>query len=123
MSLIQDAVQEGLGVLRSPDLDIQKLATYQSCATPSYDPATGAITSPTTVYPDIPVIFTSFKRIEIDGEAIRAEDQKVLIATQDLIPTPTVNDTIIAANGTLWSVMGIRTDPAGAAWVLQVRRP
>jgi hypothetical protein len=120
---VQDAIQQGLAALRTPDLNIQTLATYTAVGTPSYNPTTGTITSPNTAFPNVPVVFTSFKRIEIDGEAVRAEDQKAIIATRDLTPVPTVNDTITRADGTVWSVIGINADPAGAAWVLHVRWP
>jgi len=123
MSLVQDAIQQGLASLRAPELDIQKLCTYSSVATPSYAPSTGTVTTPKAASADVPIVFTSFKRMEIDGEAVRAEDQKAIIATRDLTPVPTVNDTITRADGTVWSVIGIGTGPAGAAWVLQVRRP
>jgi|GEM_PF-3022067 hypothetical protein len=123
MNIIQQAVQRGLGSLRNPALAIQKLGIYRSISTPSYNPTTGAITSPGTTYPDIPMIFTSYKRIEIDGQAIRAEDQKVILANPDLPTVPTINDTITKADGSLWTVIAIATDPADAAWVLQIRKP
>lgn len=103
--------------------DIPESADYKSVTTPTYDPTAGTITMPNTNHVGVPVIFTSFSRMEIDGQAIRAEDQKAIIATRDLPVTPTINDTITMANGVIWSVIGIRTDPAGAAWVLQMRRP
>lgn len=116
---IQQAVQAGILSLD----DLAERATYTSMATPSYDATTGTITKPSTSYASVPMVFTSFSRMEIDGEAVRAEDLKAIIATQDLTPTPTINDTITRADGTVWSVIGIRTDPAGAAWVAQIRRP
>lgn len=116
---IQQAVQSGIAAMD----DLAESSTYTSVATPSYTPSTGAITEPSTLYAGVPIIFTSYSRMEIDGEAVRAEDQKAIIATMDLVPTPTLNDTITKADGTVWNVIGIRTDPAGAAWVLQVRRP
>lgn len=123
MSLVQTAIQQGLAALRDPALDVQKLVTYTSVATPSYDPATGAITTPSAAYPDVPAVFTSYGRKEIDGETIRPEDQKAVIAQLDLMLVPTLNDTITRADGSVWSVVDVMTDPAGAAWVLQVRRP
>jgi len=116
---VQQAVQAGM---RAMD-DLPESADYKSVTTPSYDPTTGTITTPNTQHVGIPVIFTNFSRREIDGEAIRAEDQKAIIATRDLPATPTINDTITRADGIAWSVIGIRTDPAGAAWVLQIRKP
>jgi hypothetical protein len=51
------------------------------------------------------------------------EDQKALIATLDLIPVPTVNDTILDEDGVTWSVIGILSGPGRVAWSLHVRRP
>ena len=116
---IQQAVQAGIGAMD----DLAESAIYASVATPSYDPTAGTVTKPTALHQGIPVVFTSFSRMEIDGEAVRAEDQKAMIPTRSLTPVPTINDTITRADGTVWSVMGIKTDPAGAAWVLQIRRP
>ncbi len=123
MSLIKDAVQQGLSALRDPSLDIQKLGTYHSKGQETYDTTTGAVSITSTAYTSVPMIFTSYDRKEIDGEAILAEDQKVIISTRDLVPVPTINDAITRADGSIWSVISIKTDPAGAAWVLQVRRP
>lgn len=116
---VQAAVQAGIAAIS----DLAEQATYTSIATPSYEPSTGVITSPSTASAGVPMVFTSFSRMEIDGQVIRSEDLKAIIATRDLTPTPTVNDTITRADSTVWSVIGIRTDPAGAAWVLQCRRP
>lgn len=116
---IQQAVQSGIVALD----DLAERATYTSVGTPSYSPATGAVTTPSTNSTSVPMVFASYSRMEIDGEAIRAEDQKAIVATKDLTPVPTINDSITRADGTVWSVIAIKTDPAGAAWVLQVRRP
>ena len=116
---VQSAVQAGLRATG----DMRQSADYTSVATPSYDPSAGAITLPKATHIGVPVLFTNFSRMEIDGQAIRAEDQKAIMATRDLPATPTVNDTITLADGIVWRVIGIKTDPAGAAWVLHVRTP
>lgn len=103
--------------------DLAELATYTSVATPSYDPSTGTITTPSARYPDVPIVFTSYARKEIDGEVIRPDDQKAIIAQLALTPSPTLNDTMTRADGTVWTVVAVMADPAGAAWILQVRRP
>lgn len=116
---IRQAVQQGITALD----DLALLSTYTSVGTPSYTPSTGTITTPNTAYTNVPVAFTSFDKKEIDGKTVKPNDQKAIIACLDLAATPTLNDTITAADGTVWSVMGIQRDPAGAVWVLQVRRP
>ena len=118
-AVIQQAVQTGIAAMD----DLAEQATYTSVATPSYDPATGTITKPSASYAAVPMVFTSYARKEIDGEVIRPEDQKAVIAQLSLTPVPTLNDTITRMDGSVWNVVSVMTDPAGAAWVLQVRRP
>jgi hypothetical protein len=91
---IRQAVQTGIAAMD----DLAEQATYTSVATPSYDPATGAITKPSTAYAAVPMVFTSYSRKEIDGEVIRPEDQKAVIAQLSLTPVPTLNDTITRAD-------------------------
>ena len=98
------------------------MGIYQHAGAPSYSATTGAIVRPTTEY-SVPLIVSRYDRREIDGEAIRAEDQKALIAVKDLPIVPTVNDTLVLADGTTWNVIGIQTDPSGSVWVLQLRKP
>lgn len=121
MSVIQDAVQQGLSALRA--LEIQKTATYIAIGTPTYNPTTGAPATPQTSYLNTPMVLTSFAKAEIDGDAVRPEDRKAIIAQLDLATTPTLNDRLQLADGTVWSVVHIGIDPADAAWVLQVRNP
>lgn len=116
---IRQAVQTGINALD----DLAERARYTSVRTPNYDALTGTISKPTLAYPNVPMVFTSYSRQEIDGETIRPEDQKAVIAQLALEPVPTLNDTITRPDGSVWTVVGIRTDPASAAWVLQVRRP
>jgi len=116
---VQHAVQTGIAALQ----DLAERATYVSVAATVYDPTAGTMLTPSAPFQQVPMVWTSFSRREIDGEAVLAEDQKVIVATEDLLPIPTINDTITRADGTKWSVIRITTDPAGAAWVLQVRKP
>ena len=114
---IQAAVQSGLKGLGN----LQPNLTYQAAGTPSYNATTGASSVTTTSY-TVPGTFAAYRKDEIDGQVIRPEDQKCLIGALALPVTPTVNDQIV--NGTeTWLVVGVRIDPAGALWVLQVRRP
>lgn len=116
---IQQAVQAGIVALD----DLAGRAVYTSKGTPTYSATTGAVGGSSTALANVPMVFASYSKLEIDGEAVMAEDQKAIIAVLDLAATPTKNDVITKADGTVWSVISIKTDPAGAAWVLQVRRP
>lgn len=117
--IIRQAVQDGIVALD----DLVPPCIYTSVVDPSYDAATGTITKPSAAYAEIPILFTSYERNEIDGEAIRPEDQKAIVAQLALPPAPTLNDTITRADGTVWTVLSVGQDPARATWVLQVRRP
>lgn len=114
---IQQAVKSGLAGLDN----LQGTVTYRAAGTPSYNATTGASTLTMTDY-TVPATFARYRKEDIDGDAIRPEDQKCLIGATHLAVTPTLNDTIV--NGaTTWVVQGAQIDPAGALWVIQVRRP
>lgn len=123
MSQLQKAIQQGLKALKAPALNIQKTATYTTVGTPSYNATTGTVTAPGTVFTKVPMVFDSFSRRDIDGEAVRAEDKQAMVSTLDLDAIPTLNDTVTMADGSVWGVIGIQTDPADAAWILHLRRP
>lgn len=116
---IQKAVKTGLEATGN----IRQTSTYNVAGTPTYNPTTGTGTNPTTAY-SCKAIFASFDKREIDGDVIKPEDQKVLMAPH-YIPgiTPTLNDTIVDEAGVTWQVQGAQKDPTTSIWVLQVRRP
>lgn len=114
---IQQAVRSGLAALG----DLQESLTYRAAGVPSYNATTGAPSVGTTDHA-VRGTFVRYRRDEIDGDAIRREDQKCLIGATSLPVTPTLNDTIVRGSET-WAVVGIAIDPAGALWTLQVRRP
>lgn len=116
---VQKAVKTGVKALG----DIRESATYGGVSTVVYDPATGTMVTTTSGGGIVKMVFTSFAFMEIDGSAVLANDRKAIIPTLDLAIVPTLNDTITRADGSAWNVIGIKTDPAGAAWVLQIRRP
>lgn len=116
---IQEAVKTGLLALD----DLPETATYGGISTSVYDPATGVIVQKKTGSVSVPMLFTSFSFMEIDNVSVFADDRKAIIAAVDLVVAPTHNDSITRADGSVWNVIGIKIDPAGAAWVIQIRRP
>lgn len=114
---IQRAVKSGLTALDN----LQQTVSYRAASAPSYDPTTGA-PSVSRTGSTVKAMFVRYRKDEIDGDAIRPEDQKVLIGALGLGLTPTLNDTIVRDSET-WLVQGAQLDPAGALWVIQVRRP
>lgn len=115
---IQNAIKSGMNAMGN----IQETVTYTSVSTTSYNTTTGAITTTKTTT-TVAVVFDSYSRREMDGDTIRPEDQKVLVAKGNLTPIPGLNDTITRSDGTVWSVLSVETDPVNAHWQLQVRRP
>ncbi len=103
--------------------DVPELCSYVSVTGTSYNTATGAITKTSVNKNNVPIVFSSYNKREIDGEAIRPEDQKATVAYLHLLVSPSLNDTITRPDGTVWAVVGVRTDLPTAYYELQVRRP
>ena len=114
---VKKAISKGIVALG----DLAQRGTYTSVGTPTYNATTGASTTPSTDYANLRMVFSNFKRMEIDGEAVRQEDQKVLVAALDLVPVPTVNDRITDELGAVWNVIGIMSVPGTLIWTLHVR--
>lgn len=116
---VQQAIESGINALD----DLAERATYTGIAPGTYNATTGAPVNTSTPYSGVPMVLTGYSKEEIDGENVLAQDMKAIIATRSLTPVPTITDKITRGDGSVWSVISIKTDPAGAAWVLQVRRP
>jgi hypothetical protein len=116
---IQDAVESAFEALD----DVPESCTYTQTTSSTYAPATGVDTPATNTQTGVPVVFDVYSTRDIDGERIRASDQKALIAANDIVVTPKVEDTITRADGTIWTVEEVATDPATAMWELRVRKP
>jgi hypothetical protein len=101
------------------DLQVTVTLTHQTGAG-TYDPATGETAGGTATYTPRAVL-GSYRTFEIDGQNIRPNDKKVLIAANDLAVTPGVDDAV-TISGETWVVVDVKTDPASAMWVLRVRR-
>lgn len=102
--------------------DIPVSVTYVQKGAATYTPATGAVTSTDTEYTTT-AIFDEYEMDEIDNNVVRATDKLAYIAANDLDVTPVVDDEITDANSVTWQVVNVRSDPADALWVLQLRKP
>lgn len=103
--------------------DIPEQCTYMAVSATTYTAASSTITKTSTAYLNVKIVFLSYDNRRIDGSNIRPEDQQAILAAVDLPVTPTTNDTITRPDGTVWAVVGVRTDLNTAYWELQVRRP
>lgn len=86
----------------------------------TYDPLTDTYTGGPVNHPNTKMIFVGYEAKDTDGTVIRRNDKKAIIAKLDLTPTPAEDDKILA-DGQEWIVKNVKTDPANAAWVLQIR--
>ncbi len=116
---IQGAVETAFAALG----DVPELCTYTQYGSSSYAATTGVITPSTTAQTSVPVILDAYEMQELDNDRILDTDQKALIASNDLTMTPQVSDTITRPDESVWRVEAVGTDPAGAMWELQVRKP
>ena len=102
--------------------DIPQSITYIRKGASVYTPATGAVISTDTEYTTT-AIFDEYELKEIDNNVVRATDKLAYIAANDLDVTPVVDDEITDTDSVTWQVIDIKSDPAEALWVLQIRKP
>ena len=105
--------------------DLRETVTYKVYASDNgdYNDTTGVVTrTETTETLTTQAVFTRYLKREIDGQAIRPDDRKVLIPNAKISAEPKVNDRITRADGTTWEVQEIQKDPLEALWVLKVRQ-
>jgi archaellum component FlaF (FlaF/FlaG flagellin family) len=104
--------------------DVAVSTNYLSHTTTSYNVTAGTDTTSYSTKAGVTVIFDEFRVVEIDGIAVKPEDKKALIPAKSISGvTPGVNDQIVADGSVTWEVQRVGSDPAGALWTLQVRRP
>ena len=81
---------------------------------------------------DVSAIVESYKHYEVvasqnadAGTAIQPTDERCKIAVLDLGTsiTPTPEDRIVRADGSLHTIVSVSTDKHNAWWILQLRRP
>ncbi len=86
-----------------------------------YDPGTGGVVPGTTTDHTARGFIDSFSSYEIANNIVLAGDRKVLILATTLPITPNPATDTVAANGATLTIISVRSDPAGATWVLQCR--
>lgn len=102
--------------------DIPISVTYVQKGASVYTPGTGVVTSTDTEYPTVGIP-DEYEMDEIDNNVVRATDKLFYIANNDLEVTPVVDDEIIDADSITWQIKNVKSDPADALWVLQLRKP
>lgn len=117
-NVAQKAAQSGIKAIGDLAVD----AKYRSFDSSTMNATTGKPVLRYHDYEDIKVTFANIHQRLVDGEHIRPEDRRVLIAKLDLSPTPKVRDVIERnSDRSTFEVKNVNTDPAEALWDLQVR--
>ena len=119
-SVIQKATQTAFKAIG----DIPITCVYISKQTSTYNAITGIGTSYDFEYSDLDFIFEDYTAQEImeSGGTILRTDQKANIPQFNLEPTPAIKDIITDSNDIVWTIENIKTDPARALWIFQVRQ-
>jgi len=119
---LQDVFKDAAEAIIEAFDDIPQSIIYVQKGVSTYTPATGAVTSTDTEYTTT-AIFDEYELKEIDNNVVRATDKLAYIAANDLDVTPVVDDEITDANSVTWQIINVKSDPADALWVLQIRKP
>lgn len=102
-------------------------STYRVKGTPSYNPATGAVTANDTDYSGVPAVhddnaYTSLGMINLANLTVDKNERLFYIAQLDLTPVPKNGDELIVT-GVSWEIIDIKADPADALWILKGKKP
>lgn len=102
--------------------DVPASTVYRSYASTTYNASAG---TDVTVYSStigVKLIFDVFQHRQIDGTNIQPEDKRALIPANNIpgvTPKPTDQ---IREGSTVWNVVNVISDPAGALWDCQIRK-
>lgn len=102
---------------------VLETVTYRSKtnASADYDPVDGEVDTDAYTAYSVKMLIDQNTQRQIDGQAILAHDDFLLIPVDNLTPTPKLHDQIIR-DSEVWDIVYFETDPAQALWTFQVRR-
>lgn len=100
--------------------DVAETVSYHTTVKGTYDPHAGATYGDSAGAYAVQAVCEDYSAIEVDGAAVRMSDVKALILQADLPVTPATDDRITRGT-TVYRVVAIGADPAGALWNLQLR--
>lgn len=75
-------------------------------STGTFNPATNVITGPAPITYNIPGVMTSFANRDIDGEVIRLQDRKILLAAAGLPIVPNTSDKVTDGSD-VWNIINV----------------
>jgi hypothetical protein len=122
-SVIATAVQSGFTALGASANDgLQVSVTYSRITdTGTYNPSTGAKSSPTKTDSVFDSLFYDFELTEVDGDKIKVGDQKIIFPSSRIAFTPSATD-YVTISSVKWSITNYFQDPAEATWIIQLRK-
>lgn len=118
LEAIRDGVKAGFSALGN----LRESITYERRTSPAYNVTTGAVTA-TAANTSCTAVIGRYDVEEIDAGAVLDTDAKALVERSQLAFEPVVGHIIVRADATRWRIESVKTDPATAVWVLQLRKP
>jgi len=112
--LIQDQVSEGFKKLG--DLVVTVSYTPEGGG---YNPATGTLSVASSK--DAKAVITSYNMRQVNNTTIVSSDKQIIFPKKDLLFEMTVGGTLTDPNGSIYQIMNIVEDPAGATLTVQGR--
>ncbi len=100
--------------LTAADIAGDCVVTRQEISGPSYDPTITNVDYPASGWVDN---YASFDHVD---SAVQVNDRRVYVLCSSLAITP-VADNTVTIDSTLYVIISVQRDPAGACWVLQCR--
>lgn len=126
---LKDIFQKAAQTAHAVFKDVAIKVDYHSIGTFTYDATAGTnVESGGHDQKAVRFIFENYSTKEIDNEIILSTDQKASVPVLNLEMVPKPSDyltkplTVDEEEGVVWNVVGVKTDPAEAAWELQVRK-
>ena len=121
---LRDTIQKAAKAAVAATGDVAEKVTYNSLTSVTYAPATSATPTETQApVSNVPIVWQDIETSRVDGRNVLIRDREVLVTAKDLgTVVPESEDEIERSNGEKWRVVRKRTDPAEAAYILQVRQ-
>lgn len=116
VDLIQKQVAGAFEILD----DLRTEVTYIEESSAEYSPATGSVGTSVT-YSVQNCIVTTYSVRDVNGTTVQINDRKVIMEASNLSFTPTSHGKLLF-NGSTYSIVNVRRDPAGATFILQARQ-
>lgn len=122
---LRETIQKAAAAAIAATGNIAVSANYEVFATTVYSASAGTASTTVSTVEGVKVVIEDWSVYLVDGQHIQPNDRKAIIAANAISGvTPSPQDRLtMAASTEVWQVVRAMTDPASAAWTLQVRRP